>query len=69
MEDSEREYMRQKEEEWKGLQEMLELSASGDVCVPKLDVKQETSDLQQQQQQAALFMRIYACVLTPRMHQ
>ena len=44
MEDSEREYRRQQEEEWQGLQFMLELSASGDVYVPELDVKQEVKE-------------------------
>ena len=41
MEDSEREYKRCQEEEWEGLQEMLELSASGDVYVSELDMKQK----------------------------
>nr|AEE00125.1 hypothetical protein TAANSRALLhA_515O12.g00003 [Triticum aestivum] len=41
MEDFEREHKRCQEEECEGLQEMLELSAVGDVCVSELDVKQE----------------------------
>ena len=41
MEDSEREYRRQQEEESEGLKEMLEMSASCDVYVLELDVKQE----------------------------
>ena len=44
MEDSEREYRRQHEEEWEGLKEMLEMSASGDVYVPELAVKQEVKE-------------------------
>ena len=44
MEDSEREYKRLQVDEWEGLLEMLELSASSDVYVPELDVKQEVKE-------------------------
>lgn len=43
MEDSEREYNRM-QEQWEGMDEMIAMSADGEVCVPKLDVEEVVED-------------------------
>ena len=40
MEDSVREYKRSQEAQWMGMEEMLALTAAGDVYVPEQDVKE-----------------------------